>query len=183
MICKFHASWVKAFAAALIESFQGNLQPDGYGVYGALAQDRPGLKAMGCWSQGRRKFVEALEEWLAAAVELVTDIRKLYLIEGYARDDRLDAGPGLRQKKAAPILAGAEAAAGGTAGGCLPQSPLGTAIRYTLAEWEPLTWSLEDGRLEIDNNLTENTIRPSAVEEKNRLFIGHPQAGWRSAVI
>jgi hypothetical protein len=42
---------------------------------------------------------------------------------------------------------------------------------------------LDDGRLEIDNNLTENAIRPSAVGKKNWLFIGHPQAGWRSAVI
>lgn len=42
---------------------------------------------------------------------------------------------------------------------------------------------LEDGRLEIDNNLTENAIRPSAVGKKNWLFIGHPDAGWRSAVI
>jgi len=42
---------------------------------------------------------------------------------------------------------------------------------------------LQDGRLEIDNNLTENAIRPSAVGKKNWLFIGHPDAGWRSAVI
>ena len=67
--------------------------------------------------------------------------------------------------------------------GSLPQSPLAKAIRYTLSEWEPLTRYLEDGRLEIDNNLTENAIRPSAVEKKSWLFIGHPEAGWRSAVI
>ena len=55
----------------------------------------------------------------------------------------------------------------------LPQSPLGKALnRY-----------LEDGRLQIDNNLTENAIRPSAIGKKNWLFIGHPEAGWRSAVI
>src|SRR5690606_36790138 len=65
----------------------------------------------------------------------------------------------------------------------LPQSPLGKAVRYTLAEWTALTRYLEDGRVEIDNNLTENAIRPSAVGKKNWLFIGHPEAGWRSAVI
>jgi transposase len=57
------------------------------------------------------------------------------------------------------------------------------ATRYTLAEWEPLTRYLANGRLEIDNNLTENAIRPSAVGKKNWLFIGHLEAGWRSAVI
>ena len=60
---------------------------------------------------------------------------------------------------------------------------MGKAIRYALNEWQPLTRYLEDGRLEIDNNLTENAIRPSAVGKKNWLFIGHPEAGWRSAVI
>ena len=37
--------------------------------------------------------------------------------------------------------------------------------------------------LEIDNNLTENALRPSYVGKKNYLFFGHPVAGWRSAVI
>jgi hypothetical protein len=60
---------------------------------------------------------------------------------------------------------------------------LGKAIHYALAEWEPLNRFLQDGRLEIDNNLTENAIRPSAVGKKNWLFIGQPEAGWRSAVI
>src|SRR5205823_6754873 len=65
----------------------------------------------------------------------------------------------------------------------LPQSPLGKAARYCLSEWSALSRYLVDGRLEIDNNLTENAIRPSAVGKKNWLFIGHPEAGWRSAVI
>ena len=49
--------------------------------------------------------------------------------------------------------------------------------------WEALTRFLEDGTLEIDNNLIENAIRPSALGKKNFLFIGHPEAGERSAVI
>ena len=65
----------------------------------------------------------------------------------------------------------------------LPKSPLGKAIRYTLGQWEALVRYLEDGRYEIDTNLVENAIRPSCVGKKNWLFIGHPDAGWRSAVI
>jgi transposase len=42
---------------------------------------------------------------------------------------------------------------------------------------------IEDGRLEIDNNLCENAIRPTAIGKKNFLFIGHPEAGQRSAII
>lgn len=65
----------------------------------------------------------------------------------------------------------------------LPKSLLGQAIDYTLARWETLTRYVEDGRLEIDNNLCENAIRPTAVGKKNFLCIGHPEAGQRSAVI
>jgi hypothetical protein len=65
----------------------------------------------------------------------------------------------------------------------LPQGLLGQAIDYTLKRWEALTRFVDDGRLEIDNNLIENAIRPSALGKKNWLFVGHPDAGERSAVI
>jgi hypothetical protein len=65
----------------------------------------------------------------------------------------------------------------------LPQGLLGQAIDYTLKRWEALTQFVDDGVLEIDNNLIENAIRPSAIGKKNFLFIGHPDAGERSAVV
>ena len=65
----------------------------------------------------------------------------------------------------------------------LPQSTLGKAGNYLLNEYEALRGYLEDGRFEIDNILVENDIRPTAVGRKRWLFIGHPNAGWRSAVI
>ena len=65
----------------------------------------------------------------------------------------------------------------------LPQGLLGRAIDYTLKRWEALTQFITDGFLEIDNNLVENSIRPSALGKRNWMFIGHPEAGERSAVI
>ena len=65
----------------------------------------------------------------------------------------------------------------------LPKSPLGKAVRYALSQWEYLIGYVEDGRYEIDQNLVENAIRPSCVGKRNWLFIGHPDAGWRSAVL
>jgi len=65
----------------------------------------------------------------------------------------------------------------------LPKSLMGQAIDYTLSRWEALNRYLDDGRLEIDNNLVENAIRPTALGKKNFLSIGHPEAGQRSAVI
>ena len=65
----------------------------------------------------------------------------------------------------------------------LPKSTLGKAVNYFLNEYDALQGYLTDGRFEIDNNLVENDIRPTAVGRRRWLFIGHPQAGWRSAVI
>ncbi len=65
----------------------------------------------------------------------------------------------------------------------LPQGLLGQAIDYALKRWEALTQFVEDGALEIDSNVIENAIRPSALGKKNFLFFGHPKAGDRSAVI
>jgi len=60
---------------------------------------------------------------------------------------------------------------------------LGQAIDYALGRWEPLTRYVDDGHLLIDNNNVENAIRPTAIGRKNFLFIGHPEAGQRSAII
>ena len=60
---------------------------------------------------------------------------------------------------------------------------LGQAIDYTLGQWPTLEVFLGDGRVEIDNNLVENAIRPTAIGKKNWLFIGDAGAGERSAII
>ena len=63
----------------------------------------------------------------------------------------------------------------------LPQSLTGEAISYTLGQWDKLLVFLSDGRVQIDNNLVENTIRPSAIGKKNWLFMGDPKSGERAA--
>ena len=65
----------------------------------------------------------------------------------------------------------------------LPPSPLGIAIDYALGQWRTLEIYLGDGRVEIDNNLVENAIRPTAIGKKNWLFIGEADAGQRSAIV
>ena len=65
----------------------------------------------------------------------------------------------------------------------LPQNSLGKAISYALGQWESLAIYLQDGTIEIDNNLVENAIRPTALGKKNWLFFGDAQAGHRSAVL
>lgn len=185
VVFEFYQGRSKEEAKQVIGAFQGFLQRDGFGVYGSLARDNQGLIPVGCWAHARRKFAEALEAREKLAIPVIEEIRKLYLIERVAREKNL--GPperhALRQEKSRPLLEALHPLLEATEGKVLPKSPLGKAIGYTLKEWGALKRFLDDGRLEIDNNLTENAIRPTAVGKKNWLFIGHPDAGWRSAVI
>jgi hypothetical protein len=163
----------------LLKGFRGHLQRDGYGGYGAVTRGDPELIPVGCWSHARRKFVDALDEQPSVAAEPIAEIRKLYLLEQRAREECLSSAQRgvLRQERAGPILVGLKPRLEQLLPGQLPRSALGKALRYALNEWEGLTRYVEDGRLEIDNNLVENAIRPSAVGKKNWLFIGHPEAG------
>ncbi len=119
------------------------------------------------------------------AAWFVRQIGLLYAVEKELREKK--AGPQLRAAmrtwQSRPILARLRRVMELVRGRTLPQGLLGQAIDYTLKRWEALTRFVADGTLEIDNNLIENAIRPSAIGKKNWLFVGHPQAGERSAVI
>ncbi|MDQ8196477.1 transposase, partial [Coraliomargarita sp. SDUM461004] len=64
-----------------------------------------------------------------------------------------------------------------------PKSKSGKACTYFFGQWDALQVQLKHGEAELDNNLIENAIRPSAVGKKNFLFIGSPEAGKRTAII
>ena len=64
----------------------------------------------------------------------------------------------------------------------LPKSPFGKALIYSISRWDNLMNYLRDGYLEIDNNLVENSIRPTALGRRNYLFAGS-HAGAQSAAM
>jgi transposase len=167
-----------------LKNFRGKLQTDGYSAYESLAKERDDLTLIGCWAHARRGFHEALTESKLAAW-FVRQIGLLYAVEKELREKK--AGPQLRAAmrtwQSRPVLARLRQAMELVRGRTLPQGLLGQAIDYALKRWEALTRFVDDGVLEIDNNLIENAIRPSAIGKKNWLFIGHPEAGERSAVI
>lgn len=187
VIFEFHRGRSQGCGAELLKDFNnGYLQRDGYGAYGAIARGRPGLIPVGCGAHLRRKFVDALEDEPVQAKWFVDEWRKLYLIERHARDEGMDAIQrlALRQEKSQPIVDAMKRRLDELAlSSLLPESPLGKAVRYARNEWAEWTTYLKDGQLEIDNNLTENALRPACLGRRNYLFIGHPEAGWRSAVI
>src|SRR5271168_3827509 len=167
-----------------LKNFKGRLQTDGYSVYESLAKQRGDLILVGCWAHARRALHEALAETKLAAW-FVRQIGQLYAVEKKLREQK--AGPQLRAAmrvwQSQPVLNRLHRAMELIRRKTLPQGLLGQAIDYALKRWEALTQFVEDGSLEIDNNLIENAIRPSALGKKSWLFIGHPEAGERSAVI
>jgi transposase len=183
--------WQTSRAAACLRAIipadcRGIMQSDGYAASPAFARQRGGaIPLAGCWAHARRKFYEALEQSPRMSGWLLRQIGQLYHIEARRRARR--AGPALRQSERAAssrmILSRLHRALRAQQHRHLPQSRLGIAIAYALDQWPALERFLEDGRIEIDNNLCENAIRPTAVGKKNWLFIGDADAGQRAAIL
>lgn len=167
--------------------FSGVMQCDGYSAYNSFVRspERKGsIRLAGCWAHVRRGFFEA-RAYSRDAAWVLERIQKLYAVEERLRDSR--AGPearlSIRRQESQPIVEQlhAQLQQWDQNHTHLPKSLTGEAIRYALNQWHTLAVFLEDGRIEIDNNLTENAIRPSAVGKKNWLFVGDAGAGDRAA--
>jgi transposase len=166
-----------------LKTFVGTIQTDAYEVYQALARQENDIQRIGCLAHARRRFYTALREALPDALWFITQIRALYRIEDAARAIGPVAREALRhEQQALAIWEDVKRRALELQPQCLPKSTMGKALSYFLDEYDALIGYLRDGRFEIDNNLVENDIRPTAVGRKRWLFIGHPDAGWRSAV-
>lgn len=132
------------------------------------------------------KFFDDLAETPRTTGWLLHQIQNLYRIEAGLRKQR--SGPRLREATRAHQSPGIQRLKKAllflkTSHRHLPQSLLGQAIDYTLGQWATLEILLHDGRLEIENNLVENAIRPTTIRKQNWLFIGAAEAGERSAII
>jgi len=169
----------------MLNDFAGIVQTDGYGAYPAYGRQNGQITWACCWAHARRKIFEAQEEEPAFAGWLLNQIGHLYRLESELRKSH--AGSRLRQAMRAAssrmILARIKKAMDKKMPAFLPQSRMGKAIGYTHSRWKQLERFCEDGRIEIDNNLVENAIRPTALGKKNWLFFGSPEAGQRSAII
>ena len=169
---------------SLLKNFAGHLQTDGYKAYGDLAS-RKCIISLGCWAHARRYFVEALDNGEKRASWVLECIQKLYEIERIARENDFsyEERYQLRQEKAPKIMKEIKAWLNIECLVVLPKSALGKAIQYILNQWDRLQVYLTDGRLEIDNNLVENAIRPVALGRKNYLFAGSHDSARRAAIV
>ncbi len=168
----------------LLDGYQGILQSDGYEAYPAFVRTHAGVAWVGCWAHARRKFFETAAERPKTAERVLRLIAQLYQLEREWDEQEVgEQRAALRQQYFARPLYWLRRLAIALQAKVLPKSGLGQACASLLSHWAPLTAHLQHSQTRLDNNLVENAIRPSAVGKKNWLFIGHPDAGQRSAII
>ena len=182
VVFDYQTSRAGRHAQEFLSGWQGSLMVDDFGGYKALFTH--GVTELGCLAHARRKYFDLNEAQAnPIAQEALRRIAALYAIEAQGRDMTAEARTALRQEHAQPQLQSMHewllktrvtvANGGGTA----------KAIDYSLKRWAALSRYATDGRLPIDNNPVENTIRPIALGKKNWLFAGSERAGKRAAAI
>ena len=164
-------------AQVFLSGFSGYLQTDAYSGYNWTEQDNT-IVSVGCNAHARRNFAELVKisKTPGVAAQGVAFYKQLYKIEAYARENNLSPEKRyeLRNEKSRPILEAFKQWLDHHLPKTSEQGKIGKAIRYCLNHWEQLTNFLKDGRIEIDNNLCENAIRPFTLGRKNWMFMGSP---------
>lgn len=167
-----------------LKHFKGHLQTDGYSVYEDFDR-KSEVTLLHCMAHARRKFDESKDNDLVRASYALTEIQKLYALERHAKIESLslEQRHSLRQEKAIPILKDLKTWMLENYKAVLPKSTIGQALHYSLERWDKLMLYTADGKLEIDNNLVENAIRPVAIGRKNYLFAGSHNGARRAAML
>jgi transposase len=172
--------------AKFLKEFKGYLHVDGYPGYNGL----PNIILVGCWAHARRKFDEALKALPAgqrsapvAAKEGLDFCNQLFEIERELKDATPEERYDARTQRSRPVLDAFLAWLKYQSPRVLPKSAFGQAIQYCRNQWDKLEAFMQDGRLEIDNNLSERSIKPFIIGRKNWLFANTPRGAKASATI
>jgi transposase len=170
--------------ARFLADYAGYLHADAFSGYDGIYTGSDGrILEVACWAHARRKFFDARSSSPTEASLILEIIRRLYDVEDRARPLG-DAGRvALRQAEAVPILERLRAELDRLSSKLLPKSALAQAVTYALNQWQALCRYTGDGRLTIDNNVSERRLRDQAIGRKNWLFLGSDKAGQRAAVI
>ncbi|MEQ1611829.1 MAG: IS66 family transposase [Hyphomicrobiaceae bacterium] len=174
-------------ARALLAGFSGTLQVDGYAGYNGLADaNRPGgaVTLAFCWSHFRRQFYDIAKGGNAPiASEALDRLGALYGIEAEIRGRTAADRHVVRQAQTLPLVDDLKAWLGKQLAKVPRGAPIAAAIRYGVNHWDGLCRFLDDGRVEIDSNTVERSIRPIALNRKNALFAGSDDGGSNWAII
>jgi transposase len=173
-------------AAALLKGYTGVLQTDGYTVYGQLADPKRGggsLRQAFCWAHWRRQWFDLAKSPAPIATEALERIAALYRIEAEIRGSSAGERRTARQERSRPLVAVLKAWLEKTLLQLPRGSTLAQVIRYGLTRWDGFTLFLDDGRVEIDSNTVERSMRPIVLTRKNALFAGSDEGAENWAVL
>jgi len=163
--------------------FIGTLQADGYAGFDAVYETGR-IQEAACWAHVRRKFYDLhVAHKSSVAAEAIERIAALYAIEKEIRGYPVDKRREVRNAQARPLLDLLKQWLEETLGKLSRKSDTALAVRYALSRWDALLRYVDDGRLEIDNNAAERSLRTVALGRKNYLFAGSDAGGERAAAI
>ena len=167
-----------------LSDFTGLLQSDGYSAYTKFARKRD-VELISCLAHIRRKFFEAKSNHPELAELALAAIRYLYCIEDRCRERGFSPRQRqtMRRRLARPAYEALLEWVSHHHRNNLRKGAMGKALKYAADHLPRLRHYLSDGRVEIDNNLIENKIRPLALGRKNYLFAGSHAAAQRTAVM
>jgi transposase len=155
----------------LLATYRGIVQCDGYAPYKNLSSDR--ITPAFCWAHLRRKFFDIAKGGDAPiATEALARIAAFYEIEAGIRGKDAGLRKAARQAQTAPLVHAFKAFLEQQLARVPGRSPIAEAIRYGLSHWDGLIRFLDDGRIELDTNIVERSMRPQALTRKNALFAG-----------
>jgi transposase len=166
-----------------LSKFTGTLQADGYAGFEQIYEAGK-IREAACWAHARRKFYDIqVAHKSAVAAEALERIAALYAIEkeihGQSPEERRE----VRNNRSRPLLESLKQWLEEILGRLSKKSDTAMAVRYALGRWEALMRYCDDGRLEIDNNAAERSLRAVALGRKNYLFAGSDRGGESAAVL
>jgi transposase len=170
-----------------LAGFAGILQVDAYAAYKALADPKRAggpVTLAYCWAHVRRRFYEIAQGGNAPIAETALQrIAALYRIETMIRGQGPEQRRRLRHDQSRPLVDDLRSWLDAQLVRVPGRSRIAEAIRYALKLWSGLGVFLDDGRVEIDSNVVERSIRPLALNRRNALFAGSDQGGVHWGVI
>jgi hypothetical protein len=169
--------------AKFFEEFKAPCMPTPTAATTTTIWDRTTRSAKSSAAHARRKFFEAKDSSPRDAHQILEWIRQLYDVEERARKLSTDARRTMRAAEAVPVLDRIGARLAELEKRALPKSVLSKAVSYASNQWRALCRYTADGRLSIDNNVSERTLRHQAIGRKNWLFLGSERAGPRAASV
>ena len=132
----------------------------------------------------RRKFYDIhVSRPTPITTHVLAEIAKLYQVEAAVRGSSPEQRRAMRQAESNGVVTGLQVWLTEQVKTLSRKSVTMEAITYAFNQWQALSRYLNDGRIEIDNNAAERSVRGIAIGRKNYLFLGSDLGGERAATM